>query len=259
MLHPAHAFFDWATSLLLHHARGHSRYVLRMNTGSLTLYYAPDNASLVVRLALEHLKLPYRTHLVDRQTSAQRTAAYLKINPNGLIPTLDTPEGPIFETAAILLWLSDRHPGLAPNTQSSERGDFLKWLFFLSNTLHPTLRQLFYTETFVGPDRDAQTALRQNAQQAACDSLEKLNARWTLDHVPLALSLYLCPMVRWLALYPVDQDKSWFDLTRYPAIHACAEKLQTLDATRAAQRAEGLGPNPFTAPRPPMPPEGSAL
>ena len=35
------------------------------------LHYAPDNASLAVRLALEELGVPYRTALVDRAARAQ--------------------------------------------------------------------------------------------------------------------------------------------------------------------------------------------
>ena len=87
------------------------------------LHYAPDNASLIVRLALEEAGLPYRSALVDRAARAQDSAAYRALNPTGLIPTLATPQGPISETAAILLWLSEAHPeaGLAPRPGSPLR------------------------------------------------------------------------------------------------------------------------------------------
>ena len=69
------------------------------------IHYAPDNAVLIIRLALEQRGLPYHAQLVDRAAQAQRAPAYLALNPNGLIPVLETPQGPLFETAAILLWL----------------------------------------------------------------------------------------------------------------------------------------------------------
>ena len=118
------------------------------------LHYAPDNASLIVRLALEEAGLPYRSALVDRAARAQDSAAYRALNPTGLIPTLATPQGPISETAAILLWLSEAHPeaGLAPRPGSPLRLPFLKWLFFLSNTAHADLRQVFYPTKYVAPD-----------------------------------------------------------------------------------------------------------
>jgi len=47
----------------------------------ISLHYAPDNASLIVRIVLEELALPYETVLVDRSASAQSSDAYLKLNP----------------------------------------------------------------------------------------------------------------------------------------------------------------------------------
>lgn len=76
----------------------------------LTLYYAPDNASVVLRLALEEAGLAFETRLVDRKTKQQKSPEYLALNPAGLIPTLITADGPISETGACLLWLVDRHP-----------------------------------------------------------------------------------------------------------------------------------------------------
>jgi len=50
------------------------------------LCYAPDNASLIVRLTLEEMGAPYRTRLIDRSKQEQRSAAYRDLNPRGLIP-----------------------------------------------------------------------------------------------------------------------------------------------------------------------------
>ena len=126
------------------------------------LHYAPDNASLAVRLALEELGLPYRTALVDRARQAQEGAAYRAVTPTGLIPALETPDGVIFETGAILLWLADRHGGLAPAPDAPERGDFLKWFFLTANTLHPDLRALFYPHRYAGADKAGHRALTED-------------------------------------------------------------------------------------------------
>ena len=83
----------------------------------LRLHYAPDNASLCIRLALLELDLPFEAVLVNRSIRAQKSAPYLALNPNGLIPVLETPDGPLFETGAILLWLSDTYGGLMPGPQ----------------------------------------------------------------------------------------------------------------------------------------------
>ena len=223
------------------------------------LHYAPDNASLPVRLVLEELGTAYETRLVDRATGAQRSPEYLAVNPTGLIPALETPEGIVSETAAILLWLADRHGALFPTPDNAARGTRLRWLFFASNTLHAELRRLFYAHVYVGHDAADQACLRQYSCTAINRHLNLLNEAMPAGHEPDILDWYTCAMLRWCALYPRDFDRSWFDLTRFPALHTMASHLEDRDSTRAAQAAEGLGPTPFTAPCAPEPPEGSAL
>ena len=228
------------------------------------LHYAPDNASLVIRLALEELHQPYRAILVDRAARGQYSPGYLAINPAGLIPTLETPDGPIFETGAILLWLADRHGALAPAADAPERGAMLKWLFFLSNTLHPALRMTFYPERYTGPGPAECARLRSHMQGEIARLLDMLESAATTSPslfsgaAPTILGLYLGPMLRWMALYP-QRATDWFSLGRWPHLQAMATALETRPSVAAAIRAEGLGPTPLTAPQPADPPEGSAV
>ncbi|MDZ7711250.1 MAG: glutathione S-transferase family protein [Roseovarius sp.] len=233
-------------------------------TGRYRLHYAPDNASLIVRLVLEELGQPYQTVLVDRRARAQRSPEYLALNPAGLIPVLETPDGPMFETGAIALWLADRHGGLIPPPGDPARAAALKWLFFLSNTLHPALRMIFYPDQYSGDYPRMQAALRGHMQGEVVRHLD------VLDHAagehpalfsgtaPGVIGLYLGPALRWAALYPVGQT-GWFDLSRWPHLHAMARDLEARASTLAAIAAEGLGSHPFTAPCLPDPPEGAAL
>jgi glutathione S-transferase len=226
------------------------------------LHYAPDNASLIIRLALEHRGIPYRTQLVNRADRQQDTKAYKTLNPTGLIPVLETPQGPVFETGAILLWLADTHGGLGPAPDAAGRGDFLKWLFYLANTPHPALRQMFYPEKYITPD--ASTALRQGLARHLDQCFTTLNAcaatrpPWLGADAPTLLDFYLCALLRWSALYPDPVTCAWFDLSNYPALHALCARTEALPCTATLQSAEGLGTHPFTAPRLPTPPEGSA-
>ena len=225
---------------------------------SYLLHYAPDNASLIIRLALEALGQPYRTVLVDRATAAQTSPAYLALNPHGLIPVLESPDGAIFETGAILLWLADRHGELAPKIHSPKRADFLKWLFFISNTVHPALRMTFYPEKYAGPDPAHQAALRHTMQTALARHLKSLDARAAQGPFDMAIQFYLAALLRWCVLYPVQQDHDWFDLDDLPHLKAMCLSVETLPCTAAAQKAEGLGPTPFSAPQYATPPQGSA-
>ncbi len=231
-------------------------------TSSLRLHYAPDNASLCVRLALDTVGAPFDTVLVDRAARGQKSPRVLALNPNGLIPVLETPDGVLFETGAILLWLADRHAGLLPE-RGPDRAAALKWLFWLSNTLHPACRMLFYPDHYISGDT---TALRATTRARICAQLDILNAApdapW-LDGLgrdarqPSAPACYLAPILRWLALY--GGDTAWFDLARTPRLLAFARAADRWPATTLAQTAEGLGPTPMSAPRPPQPPEGSAI
>ncbi|WP_397542821.1 glutathione S-transferase N-terminal domain-containing protein [Roseovarius salis] len=232
------------------------------------LHYAPDNASLVIRLALEELGQPYDTVLVDRAARGHKSPNYLAINPAGLIPVLETPDGPIFETGAILLWLADRHGALAPPAPGAARGAFLKWLFFTSNTLHAGMRMRFYPDQYVGADTAAQAALLDHMKGEITRHLSLLETQaadapgWLGGAQVSALDLYLACLLRWLQLYPAlrygTNGNDWCDPANWPHLRAMATRLEHCTSVSAAINAEGLGPKPFTAPRHATPPEGSA-
>jgi glutathione S-transferase len=232
------------------------------------LHYAPDNASLIVRLALLELGQAFEARLVDRRVQAQKGAAFLALNPVGVIPVLETPDGPLSETAAILLWLSDRHrdgpAALGPGPGDPARGAFLKWLFFVSNTLHADLRLVFYPENYAGPDPAAQQALHRGATSrlrdhlALCEGLARSRPGWFGGPTPSALDLYVAVILRWCALY-ARHGTDWFDPGAVPALMAMAARLEGRASVHQAAAAEGLAPHPFTAPQPCRPPEGAAL
>ncbi|MEO9863670.1 MAG: glutathione S-transferase N-terminal domain-containing protein [Yoonia sp.] len=222
-------------------------------TDDLVLHYAPDNASLCVRLLLAEMDIPHRLVLVDRAAKEQRSAAYLAMNPNGLIPTLETPDGPLFETAAILLWLADQRPGTVfPAPDTGPRGIALTRLFWLSNTVHPALRMLFYPDVYMASDP---AGLRQQARLRLTSYFTQLDTHWDNVACP-ALACYLAPMLRWCALY--GGDTTWFDLSKWPTLHNFAVAYENRPLVSEVCQAEGLGQTPFSRPCPARPPEGSA-
>lgn len=231
-------------------------------TNQYRLHYAPDNASLIIRQVLYELDQPFDTVLVNRAIREQDGPAYRALNPNGLIPVLETPNGPIFETAAILLWLADRHTALAPSVADPSRGRFLKWLFFLSNTLHAEMRMLFYPGQYIGDDPRLQADLRTHRHITLKRHLAKLDELKGENNYLLGAELsvadfYLCALIRWLGLFPAGQT-DWFDLGAFPNLHSLALRLEQRKSTLQAAQAEGLGVTPFSSPQHANPPEGSA-
>lgn len=223
-------------------------------TETLRLHYAPDNASLCVRLALETIGAAYEITLVDRGRKAQRSPDYLTLNPNGLIPTLETPDGVMFETGAILLWLADRNPEkLMPSPDAPTRGEALTWLFWLSNTLHPSLRMMFYPVVYA-EDEDG---LRRVARPRINTHLHVLDQAWPMIQAHEALRCYTAPMLRWLGIY--GGNPSWFDLSQFANLSTFAKAYETTQPAVRLAVADGLGQTPFSNPSLPNPPEGSAL
>ena len=123
----------------------------------LALHHYPGNASMIPHILLHELKLPFELKLVNRTQGAHKSPAYLKLNPNGLIPVLE--DGPLvlYETAAICLHLADRHPNgkLLPPLGTAERAEAYKWLMFLTNSLQADFWQYFRPEFYVPEEQFA--------------------------------------------------------------------------------------------------------
>lgn len=222
---------------------------------SYTLYYSPDSANIVVRMALEELAVPFDTVFVDRAAAAHRQADFLALNPQGLLPVLTTPEQdePLFETAAILLYLADRHGGLLP-AEPQKRGRCLKWLFFLSNTLHAELRMRFYTDRYVA-DRAAMPSVRAGLAKRVTGHLDLIEheiARhgqgWLTGDGPTICDVYLGPLMRWAQIYPKGDAMPSAEFTARPHIRALLDTLATRPAIARAFEREGLTGHPFLAP-----------
>ena len=88
-----------------------------------TLYYSPGAASLLPHVLLLEIGAAHELALVDIASGANRQPDYLRLNPNGVIPTLVVDGRPCLETAALLLLLTERHPeaGLAPAAGDGDR------------------------------------------------------------------------------------------------------------------------------------------
>lgn len=217
------------------------------------LHYCQDFASLCVRIVLNELNLPYETQLQDRDAGEQDQPAYRALQPLGLIPVLETPDGPIFETAAILLWLADRHGALAPAPGSPDRAAFLKWYFFTVSHLHVQFMQLSYPHRYVtSPAAEAEfVALAVERVKLGLSKLDTmaqaLAPAWFSAHEPSILGHYVCLFYRWLHIAKPGEAK-FIDLAPYPALAAIAKSLEARPAALAASQAEDLGPTIYSAP-----------
>jgi glutathione S-transferase len=111
-----------------------------------TLYYSPGTASMAVHLALLEIGAPHQLELVDFENKSQRSESYLRLNPQGQVPTLVIEGHAYTESAALLMMLADRHPEarLAPPPGTPKRNEWYQWLVFGSNALGASYRNWFY-------------------------------------------------------------------------------------------------------------------
>ncbi len=69
-----------------------------------------SSTSFRVRVAVNLKGLSFDQETHDFRADAQRAPAYLALNPQGLVPTLTTPEGELTQSLAIIEWLDETHP-----------------------------------------------------------------------------------------------------------------------------------------------------
>jgi glutathione S-transferase len=172
-----------------------------------TLHYHPGNASFAPHVLLHELGMPFDLQLVDRANNAQRSPAYLKLNPNGLIPVLVDDDLVLYETAAICLHLVDTHPeaGLAPALGTAERAHFYKWLIWMTNTVQANAIHYFYGHRLVDEgNTDAVAQIKAHTQAVISDCLAQIDAHlaqhggpWMMGSRYTALDPYVWMLSRW--------------------------------------------------------------
>jgi glutathione S-transferase len=212
-----------------------------------TLHGVHDWASLAIHLTLAELGQPFT--FVPHEMEDLAAPAYRAIHPFGKIPALETPTGPVFETGAILLWLTGTHGQLAPALADADRGAFLSWFLHVSNTVHPGMMGLLHPYRPAG--EGAAPLVGPIARAGLCDSyaaLDRVAASgvwWLSGDRPSILSLYLAMLMRWTSAFAADPGLN-IPVATFPALARMLGALERRPAVQAVAAAEGLGPHPFT-------------
>ncbi len=109
----------------------------------ITLYTSPTPNGWKASIALEELELPYEVHPIALQKLEQKEAWYLKLNPNGRIPTIvdhDNGDFAVFESGAILIYLAEKARRLLP-ADVKGRSLVIQWLMFQMGGIGPMMGQ----------------------------------------------------------------------------------------------------------------------
>ena len=217
------------------------------------LQAVPDFASFPVHIVLEELGVPYQLNILSFEAGDLDRPEHRALHPFGKIPALVTPDGPMFETAAVLLWLADRHGKLAPAPDAPDRAAFLSWFFFTSYSLHTGMMDLLHSEGTAGEAnaRAVADTARARLIQQLTEMDRMVSTRrpdWLSPEKPSILTYYLSVLLRWLKAFPTFPDLA-IDSTTFPALYAVLTAMERQPAAIRAAQTEGLGGTFFTDPK----------
>ncbi len=103
---------------------------------SLVFYYAPMSTASISQLVLEELGVPCEKVRVDFKKGDTKKPEFLKLNPNGKVPLIVHDGTPIWESAAITMYLGEVfgvEKKLYP-PPGTKRGEAMKWIVWTNVT-----------------------------------------------------------------------------------------------------------------------------
>ena len=214
------------------------------------------SSSFAVRAALEEGGIEYTVHNVHPKRRDE-TPGFAEANPLTRVPAIVDGDVSVYETAAILLYLVERFPGvgLGPAPGLPGRGDLFRWMVYLANTVHnihyPILWPGFVGEDPAGHDGIRATGLAKFT--ATGDHLEaELTAReWCLAEGFSVADIYLYMLKGWefyhedgLRLGGPALDAHYARVGARPAI-ARTRELEDLDERLMRYHPEMRGGQPL--------------
>lgn len=201
------------------------------------LYDFPrSSASYRVRIACHLKEIDFESILVNFRENAQRSPAYLKVAPSGLLPTLVVDgEPPLSQSLAILMKLDEIQPEplLIPRDPALK---YAAWEIALAIAcdIHPlnNLRVLKYLEQKFGADEEERNAWYTEwvtlGFEAIEDKVKQYGGRFCVgDDVTIA-DICLAPQMFNARRFNVD-------LTRFPNLVEIDERLHGIDAFKKAK------------------------
>ncbi len=102
---------------------------------------------------LEEAEVEYELTPIDFSKKEQKSEWYLKLNPNGRIPTIvdrGNEDFVVFESGAILWYLGEKYGKFFPEDEKA-RSQVLQWLMFQMSGIGPMMGQAMYFQRIAEP------------------------------------------------------------------------------------------------------------
>jgi maleylpyruvate isomerase len=176
--------------------------------------YWRSGAAYRARIALALKGLTYEQQGVDLRTGAQRSGAFVALNPQGMVPALEVDGAVLTQSPAILEWLEETHPNppLLP-ANPVDRAHVRALAALIGCDIHP-LNNLrvgkALRETFAA-DQAAVDAWAGRWILPGFEALEALVARhgagWCFGAAPTLADCYLIPQIYSARRFNVPLDR----------------------------------------------------
>ena len=194
--------------------------------------YFRSSAAFRVRIALNLKGLDYEIVATNLLEDQQRSQAYLRINPQGLVPALEVDDGKILtQSPAILEWLEERFP--APALYPADplaRARMRAICFTVACDIHPinNLRVLKYLGDELGVDGEARNDWYRHWMRLGLAAAEPaIVGPFCAGSEPAMTDVYLIPQVYNALRYRLD-------MTEFPRLSAAYGHALQHDAFAAA-------------------------
>src|SRR4030081_2000679 len=116
----------------------------------------------------EEMRLPYRRIDAGGAFGIVDTDAYRKLNPNGLVPTIEDEGFVLWESNVIVRYLAAKHsPGDLWPDDLRTRADGDRWMDWSASTFLPALRILFLGLIRTAPEKRDAKALEESRVKTA--------------------------------------------------------------------------------------------
>ncbi len=180
----------------------------------LTLYHSPQSRSVRPRWLLEELGVPCEVKLMSLEAGDQKKPEYLKLNPNGTVPTLVDDDLVLFESGAICQYLADKFPekGLAPAVGTPERGKYYQWVHYAMSGLEPPAVTIFL-HTMRLPEAERIPSLVEGARAQLAASVKVVDdalagREWILGSQFTAADVMVGSTLAWAQMMGLVSDKT---------------------------------------------------
>ncbi|HUQ10125.1 MAG TPA: glutathione S-transferase family protein [Steroidobacteraceae bacterium] len=182
-----------------------------------------------VALLLQALGQPWvavHMPIADFAAGVQRSDTWRQdLNAMGEVPILEVEGKRMTQSAAIMLYLADKH-GAYGGSNDDERQEALRWLFFDNHKFTSYFATLRFMKSFgpTEPQPDVMKFLRSRIDNAYGIVEKHLASRdYVVGDAPTIADMSLCGY-----LYFPPEESGYDIATQYPAMAAWLERLQKL-------------------------------